>query len=173
MNPNETPQAYTARLLGNVGEADPWTVISSTARRLRDLIAGRTVEELSRTPDPSKWTVVQILAHLADAEVVAGWRFRSILAWDGIPLQPFDQDAWATIFRYAETDPFESCQLFEVNRASLLALLERVDRERHANHGMHAERGRETIEHLIRIYAGHDLNHLRQIEALVAQPPPP
>lgn len=173
MNKNEAPGAYTARLLSNVGSEDPWQVISTTARRLRELIAGRSLEELSRTPDSSKWTVVQVLAHLADAEVVAGWRIRSILAWDGVPLQPFDQDAWAETFRYAETDPRESVMLFEVNRASVLALLRRVDRKLYANHGMHAERGQETIEHLVRLYAGHDLNHLRQIEALVAQLPAP
>lgn len=173
MNPNETPHAYIERILSNVGSSDPWTVLSTTGRRLRELIAGRTVEELSRTPDPSKWSVVQILAHLADAEVVAGWRLRSILARDGVPLQPFDQDEWADALRYADTDPFESCQLFEVNRRALLALLRRVDRRLYANHGLHAERGRETVEHLIRLYAGHDLNHLRQVEGLVAQLPAP
>jgi tRNA-binding protein len=173
MNPNESPQAYITRILANVGDEDAWTVIASTGRRLRELIAGRTVDDLSHTPEPGRWSVVQILAHLADAEVVAGWRLRSILACDGVPLQPFDQDAWAATFRYADTDPFESCQLFEVNRAALLALLRRVDRTRYANYGMHAERGRETIAHLIRLYAGHDLNHLRQIEGLVAQLPAP
>jgi len=173
MKPDETPQAYISRILSNVGAEDPWTVISTTGRRLRELIAGRSVEELARTPDPTKWSVVQILAHLADAEVVAGWRLRSILACDGVPLQPFDQDAWANTFRYADTDPFESCQLFDVNRTALLALLRRVDRQLHANYGMHAERGKETIEHLVRLYAGHDLNHVRQIEGLIAQLPAP
>lgn len=173
MNKDETPDAYTARLLSNVGAEDPWSVISTTGRRLRELIAGRTVEELSAKPDPRTWSVVEILAHLADAEVVAGWRIRSILAWDGVPVQPFDQDTWAAAFRYAEADPFDSCALFEVNRRSLLALLRRVDRARYANHGLHAERGRESIEHLVRLYAGHDLNHVRQIEALIAQLPAP
>ena len=173
MNPNETPQAYISRLLANIGDEDPWTVISTTGRRLRELIAGRTVEELARTPDPGKWSVIQILAHLADAEVVAGWRIRSILGADGIPLQPFDQDAWANAFRYADTDPFESWQLFDVNRTALLGLLRRVDPRLHANYGMHAERGKETIEHLVRLYAGHDLNHVRRVEALIAQLPSP
>jgi tRNA-binding protein len=173
MNANETPQDYTARILANVGAADPWTVLSTTARRLRELIAGRAVEELSSTPDAAKWSVVQILAHLADAEVVAGWRIRSILAEDGIALQPFDQDTWAETFHYAAADPFESCQLFEANRTALLSLLRRVDRSLYARHGMHAERGRETIEHLIRLYAGHDLNHLAQMERLIAQLPTP
>jgi tRNA-binding protein len=172
MNRNETAQDYISRILSNVGDSDPWNVLATTAGRLRHLIAGRTVEELASKPDPSKWSVVQILAHLADAEVVAGWRLRSILASDGVPLQPFDQDAWADTFRYADTDPFQSCALFEVNRAALLSLLKRVDPRLHANHGLHAERGRESIEHLVRLYAGHDLNHLRQVEGLIAALPP-
>jgi hypothetical protein len=110
---------------------------------------------------------VQILAHLADAEIVGAWRFRSVLAADGVPLQAYDQNAWANAFRYADTDPVASLQLFEVNRAATLLLLRRVDPSLHANHGLHAERGKETIEHLVRLYAGHDLNHLAQVERLV------
>ena len=64
-------------------------------------------------------------------------------------------------------DPFESIGLFETVRSSTLSLLRRVDPALHANYGMHAERGKESIEHLIRLYAGHDLNHLAQIEGLV------
>ena len=95
MNRNETPEDYFARILSNVGPNDPWVVLATTARRLRELVAGRSVDELSRSADPSKWSVRQILAHLADAEIVAAWRFRSIMAADGVPLQPFDQDSWA------------------------------------------------------------------------------
>jgi hypothetical protein len=108
-----------------------------------------------------------VLAHLADVEIVTGWRMRSVLASDGVPLQPFDQDHWAEAFKYGEIDPAESLAAFSAARASLLSLLGRVDPARHAHHGMHAERGKETVAHLIRLYAGHDLNHLKQIEALV------
>ena len=166
MNPDETPQHYIDRILGNVGEEDPWQVLESTAARLRALTAGRTRAELAASPDPSRWSVVQILAHLADAEVVAGWRLRSILAADGVPIQAFDQDRWAAAFKYAEVDPGESLDLFEASRRANLSLLRRVDPALHAHHGLHAERGKETITHLVRLYAGHDLNHLRQVEAL-------
>ena len=168
----ETPQAYIERILGFLGADDPWTVLSTTSSRLAALIAGRTTEELARTSDPGTWSVVQILAHLADSEIVAGWRVRSIIAADGVPLQPFDQNAWADAGRYADTDPFESWRLFDINRHALLALLRRVDPSRHAHHGTHAERGRESIAHLVRLYAGHDRNHLAQIERLAAALPP-
>lgn len=160
----ETPEAYTARIISQLAGRDPWQVLSSTPARLRELVAGRTREELGRTPDPPRWSVVQILAHLADSEVVGAWRFRSVLAADGVALQAYDQNAWASTFRYAETDPSASLELFEVNRRATLSLLGRVDPALHANHGMHAERGKETIEHLVRLYAGHDLNHLGQVE---------
>jgi hypothetical protein len=167
MNRNETAPQYIERILGNVGARDPWEVLGSTGPRLRTLVGGRSRAELGRTPDPGRWSVVQILAHLADAEVVAGWRLRSILAADGVPIQAFDQDAWASAFKYAEADPFESLDLFEVSRRANLSLLRRVDPARHAHHGLHAERGKETITHLVRLYAGHDLNHLVQIERLL------
>ena len=171
MNQNETAQNYIDRLLGHVGTEDPWRVLETTAARLRQLTAGRSRAELARSPDPSRWSIVQILAHLADAEVVAGWRLRSILAWDGIPIQPFDQDAWADAFKYADADPAEALDLFDVSRRANLSLLRRVDPARHAHHGLHAERGEETVTHLIRLYAGHDLNHLRQVEALSNRAP--
>jgi len=163
----ETPQAYTDRIISQLQGRDPWQVLASTPARLRELVDGRTREELSRTPEPSRWSVVQILAHLADAEIVGAWRFRSVLGADGVALQAYDQNAWASTFRYADTDPSASLQLFEVNRMATLSLLRRVDPALHANHGMHAERGKETIEHLVRLYAGHDLNHLAQVERLI------
>ncbi|HZO20608.1 MAG TPA: DinB family protein, partial [Gemmatimonadaceae bacterium] len=111
----------------------------------------------------------EIMAHLADAEIVASWRIRSIIARDGVPVQAFDQDDWSRHLRYDGVDPAESIDLFDVTRTANLRLLRRVDPKRLENHGMHAERGKETISHLIRLYAGHDLNHLRQIEELAAQ----
>lgn len=163
----ETPQQYSQRILANVGQQDPWHVLETTAQRLRDLTAGKDREGLRRRSEPGRWSVAEILAHLADAEIAGAWRFRSILARDAIALAPFDQDAWAQAFRYDQVDPDASIALFDANRTATLALLRRVDPSRHDHHGMHAERGKETITHMVRLYAGHDLNHLRQIEGLV------
>ena len=88
-------QAYTQRILANLKGRDPLDVLSSTAGRLRELTAGRTRDDLARKPDPSRWSVVQIVAHLADSEVVGAWRFRSVIASDGVALQPYDQNEWA------------------------------------------------------------------------------
>jgi hypothetical protein len=163
----ETAAQYVARILRNVEGQDGLTVLGSTAGRLAALLATTPPDAWFRSAASGRWSAAAVLAHLADAEIVAGWRVRSVLASDGVPLQPFDQDAWADAFRYGEVDPAESLATFSAARASLLSLLARVEPARLGHHGMHAERGKETIAHLIRLYAGHDINHLRQIEALV------
>ncbi len=165
----ETAQQYIARILSNSEGQDGLTVLGRTADRLQTLLDSTPVEKWRARPAPGRWSAAEVLAHLADAEVVAGWRVRSILSASGTPLQAFDQDAWAEAFKYAEVDPAESLALFAAARASLLSVLARVDRSRLSHHGMHAERGQETIGHLIQLYAGHDINHLKQIEALVSQ----
>ena len=165
----ETAEQYIARMLSNVEGQDGLTVLGATAERLKALLALTPRSAWLRSPSPGRWSAAAVLAHLADAEIVAGWRVRSILATDGTPLQPFDQDEWARAFKYEEINPAESLATFSAARASLLSLLARVDPSRHAHHGVHAERGKETIGHLIRLYAGHDLNHLKQIEALVSR----
>jgi hypothetical protein len=163
----ESPSQYVQRILSNIEGEDPLQVLGATAGRLRAIVRDSPAETLRRKPAPDKWSAVQIIAHLADAEIVASWRMRSILAHDGVPIQPFDQDEWVTNLKYEATDPAESVALFEATRTANLQLLSRVDPKQLEHHGMHAERGRETIAHLIRLYAGHDLNHLKQIEELV------
>jgi hypothetical protein len=165
---NETPNAYVTRILGCLGSQDPLQVLAATAGRLRALVAGRPLEDLLRAPDSAHWSTVEILAHMADCEIVSAWRLRSIIASDGVALQPFNQNGWADTFRYRDSDPALSLQLFEINRAATLSLLNRVDPGLHANHGVHQERGIETVVHLISLYAGHDLNHLAQIERLLS-----
>jgi hypothetical protein len=163
----ETAAQYISRILGHVERHDALTVLASTPDRLKALLHTTTREDWMTRPAPGRWSAAEVLAHLADCEVVAGWRVRSILATDGVPLQPLDQDIWADAFKYADVDVGEALATFTAGRASLLSLLARVDPARLDHHGMHAERGKETVRHLIRLYAGHDLNHLKQIEALV------
>src|SRR5262245_49356546 len=164
----ETPQQYTKRILSNVDDRDPWEVLTSTASRLRQLVAGRQAHDLERQPAPGRWSATQILAHLADAEVVLGWRLRNILATSGATLQPFDQDRWAAVFRYEQAPVDESLDLFEAGRRSNVRLFRMADPAMMENFGMHQERGRESVAHLVRLTAGHDVNHLRQVEGLLA-----
>jgi hypothetical protein len=169
---NETAQQYIDRIVSNVASDDPWKVLESSAGRLRDLVNGRSDAELSRQPAPGRWSVRAIVAHLADCEVVMGWRVRSILAVNGVPLQPFDQNRWAEAFSYEQAPLSDSLDLFDVNRRANLRRLRAARSAGQAaleQFGMHAERGKESIAHLIRLSAGHDLNHIRQIEGLLAR----
>lgn len=168
---NETPLEYRDRLLSLVGADHAWHVLESTPTRIRRAITGRTLEDLAWKPEPHRWSVAQILAHLSDTELVGAWRFRSVLGEDGVPLQAFDQNRWAEAFRYEAADPFDSLELFAITRAGTLRLLRRIDPALMNNYGMHAERGQESASDLVRLYAGHDLNHLAQIDRLLAERP--
>jgi hypothetical protein len=163
----ETPSEYTRRILGYAEGTDPWAVLEATPDRLRTIVRNTPSATLDRQPAPGKWSPKQIITHLADAEIVASYRIRMILAHDGVAIQAFDQNEWATNLAYEAADPQQEAELFAVTRAANLRLLRRVDRRLHDNHGMHSERGRESVSHLIRLYAGHDLNHLQQLDRIV------
>ena len=119
------------------------------------------------TTSPERWSASAIVAHLADAEVVTSYRVRMILASPGVAIQAFDQNEWAAAFRYAEQNAAASLLLFRTLRESWLNLLAGVDDSWLDRYGIHQERGKETVRHLLRLYAGHDLNHLQQIARIL------
>jgi uncharacterized damage-inducible protein DinB len=162
----ETAQQYIQRILGNLDGKDPLKIQKSTAKKLHKIIKPLSKKEVKRRPAPGKWSIAEILAHLADAELVVGWRLRSILGSDGVAIQAFDQEAWAKAFGYVDRDADESLRAFKLLRELNLALLKSVPRKLWENHGMHAERGKETVAHLVTLYAGHDVNHIRQVEQI-------
>lgn len=162
----ETAQQYTQRILGNVNGKNPLKIQKGTAKKLAKLIRPLGKKDLRRRPAPDRWSIAEILAHLADAELVAGWRVRCILSADGTPIQAFNQDSWAVTFRYDKRDPKESLRTFKALRENNLSLLKSVPQKLWENHGMHAERGKETVAHMVRLYAGHDVNHLKQVEQI-------
>jgi hypothetical protein len=166
---NETPQEYIARILTTLGGRDPLSVLTETPARLRSLVSSATADQLTWKADPSRWSITQILAHLADAEVVACWRYRAILERDGGPIAAYDQDEWARAFKYDQVPVAESLATFETLRRSNLHLLERVDASRRKHVGIHSERGPESITRLMEMFGGHDLNHLGQIERLLEE----
>ena len=163
----ETPAEYTRRILGYVEGKEPFSILEATAGRLRRIVERTADATLRRRPAPQRWSAAEIMAHLADSEIVFSYRLRMIIAHNGVPIQAFDQDEWATHLRYDAIDPAESVDLFDATRTANLRILRRVDPRLHENYGMHSERGRETVSHLTRLYAGHDLNHLAQLERLV------
>lgn len=165
----ESVQEYIQRIMAQSAGKDPIQVQASTAAKLKQLVRRAPAAKLRKRPAPGKWSASEILAHLADGEIVTGWRMRQILGAPGTPLQAFDQDAWATAGHYGKKDAQKSLEVFRVLREANLALLKSLSPEQWKQHGMHAERGVESIEHIVRMIAGHDLNHLAQVERLLAQ----
>jgi hypothetical protein len=164
----ETPQEYIKRILGLVESQDALKVQTGTAKKLERLIKGQAASKLRKRRAPEKWSVGEILAHLADMEIVTGWRMRQILGSPGTTVQAFDQDSWAVACHYDKRDPHKAAEQFRVQREANLALLKSLAPKQWGHYGMHAERGKETIKHMVRLQAGHDLNHIRQIEAILA-----
>ncbi len=164
----ETPQQYTQRIISHVEGKKPLAVQASTAKKLARLIKGVPTSKLRKRPAPDKWSVSEIVAHLADAEIAIGWRLRLILGAPGTPIAAFDQDSWVTSLHYEKRDPRKSVEQFRVLREADLALLRSLTPQQWKHYGMHAERGQESIEHIVRLIAGHDLNHLGQIERILS-----
>jgi hypothetical protein len=98
---------------------------------------------------------------------VIGWRMRSILGAPGTPIQAFDQDAWVRTGHYEKRDPRKSLEQHRVLREANLALLKSLSAEQWNDYGQHSERGQESIERIVRMLAGHDLNHIQQIERIL------
>ena len=164
----ESPQEYTKRMIGMLGGQNPLKIQAATPNKLGRLVGRASAAKLRKKPAPGKWSAAEIITHLADCEIVTAWRIRQILAAPGTPIQAFDQDSWAAALHYDKRDARKSLALFRAAREANLSLLKSLTPEQWNQHGMHAERGAETIEHLVGMMAGHDLNHLGQVERLVA-----
>jgi uncharacterized damage-inducible protein DinB len=162
----ETPQQYTARMLSLIGDKDALKIQQATAKKLAAAIKGLDKKKLNKRPGPGKWAINEILAHLADAEVVGSWRMRIVLCQNGAPIHAFDQDTWATTFKYQKADAKKSLETFRTLRENNLAMLKKVPKELWENYGQHTERGQEKISHIVNMFAGHDLNHLGQVEQI-------
>jgi len=164
----ETSQQYISRLLGYLREKDAVKVLSSTPKKIRKLIKGVKKKRLYKKPEPNKWCVAEIIAHLAETELVMGWRYRSIAEKNEVKIQAFEQDDWAKNSQYVKSDVEEMLEMYQVLRDANLKFLKGLPKEKFENFGMHEERGKETIAHIMRLEAGHDLNHFMQIEAILA-----
>src|ERR1051326_3067060 len=101
----ETAQQYTKRILSYSEGIEPLQQQESTPQKLAELLLGKDKNALRHRPSPDKWSVAEVVAHLADAEIAMSWRIRQILTKNGLPIQAYDQNAWASTFDYADRDP--------------------------------------------------------------------
>jgi hypothetical protein len=163
----ETTEQYRARLYSYLQGQTPEKVRASTPRKIERLIAGKPAAKLNKRPAPTKWSVAEIVAHLADAELVMGYRMRAIIGAPGCTVIGYDQDAWAREMNYAKRPLKQSLAAFRAFRDSNVALVKSLKPAQFEHFGVHSERGQESISTILRMMAGHDLNHLRQIEAIL------
>jgi uncharacterized damage-inducible protein DinB len=158
--------AYSSAVVALVGDRDPLDVLRRTPDALDASLRGLSDDEIRRPEAPGKWSLCQVLRHLADSEIVWGWRLRLVIAQDRPPLTGYDQDAWAERLGYNEADPVASLKEFRTVREGNLRLLERLTSEDLQRVGVHAERGEQTLAHMLKLHAGHDVLHLMQIERI-------
>ena len=163
---NETPQQYSQRILNHAGSQDPLRVLAATPKKLSALLRGLKPAARRKRPAPGKWSIGEIVAHLSEVELVVGWRIRLILEKSGSPIQAMDQDVWARNSRYEKMDIQLALEAFRAQRAVNLRLLKLLTPEMKERYGIHSERGKESVAHIARLYAGHDLNHLGQIDRI-------
>src|ERR1700726_5095457 len=119
---SETAQQYSQRILSHAEGLDPLKSQSAAAKKLERLVKGVPASKLRKRPAPDKWSIVEILAHLADTEIVGGYRTRMILGAPGTPIQAFDQDAWVAAGHYAKRDPRECLEQLRVLREANLGV---------------------------------------------------
>jgi hypothetical protein len=144
--------------------------LALTPAALAEALAAIGDDNLGTPPAPGKWSPAEIVCHLADCELVFGFRLRQTLAEDNPELQPFDQDKWARTYR--GTSAGHALEVFAALRGWNLRLLEEALPAAAARPAYHPERGAMTFQTIVETMAGHDLNHLGQLRRLAALPAP-
>jgi hypothetical protein len=162
--------AYRDRILGLLGTDSAYDVLEATPGRVAALIEKLGDEGLSRRFGPGKWTGREVVAHMADVEIGTGFRIRQMVSVTDHVIQPYDQDAWAR--PYPALDGRVAARALAALRAWNLSYYRALSPSDLARVAMHPERGEESVEMLIRMQAGHDRNHLAQLEQIAGNVPP-
>jgi uncharacterized damage-inducible protein DinB len=159
--------AYVAKLESYVEGGDFIAMQREMPQLLADLIANVSPERLRVAPAPGKWSVLQILAHLAEDELTSTWRYRQMIENPGVTLAGFDQDLWAKLGDYSAWTAEDALTMFRLLREANLRMLEKLTPDQWDSPGTHAERGPMSVRVLARHMAGHDRNHLDQIRKIL------
>lgn len=165
----ESFEAYKKRILNHVKGRNPMELQAQMPDILESLIKSAYPERLLINPSPGKWSVAEIVAHLADDELVGAYRIRMILSRPGTDIQAFDQAEWAIRGKYSKIPVADSLALFKRLRLANLQLFDLLEPEQWDYYGIHAERGMESIRDIALYYAGHDINHLIQIREILKE----
>ncbi|HEX4278471.1 MAG TPA: DinB family protein [Bryobacteraceae bacterium] len=148
-----------------LGDGDPLEVIRATPVLLENLTRAAGPQKVNLSPAPGKWSVRDIIAHLADCEVVFAFRLRQTLAENHPVVQPFDQDRWAA--PYPHYDARTALAAFSALRQWNLALIAGLTPQDFNRTMNHPERGDMTFRTVVETMGGHDRNHLSRVEAIL------
>jgi hypothetical protein len=166
---SSTPEeitAYVAGLLGLLGDQDPVAVLRQTPAAIERFLSGVPAETTRKPEAPGKWSITEVVAHLADSELVGGFRLRMVMAHDRPALPGYDQDLWASRLTYRDADVREAFDQFAALRRANVRIWGSLGPQDLARVSVHSERGEESLEHMRRLYAGHDILHLRQLDRI-------
>jgi hypothetical protein len=163
---------YVAALLDLLGNQEPVAILRDTPVAIERFLQTVPPHVVTVPEAPGKWSIGEVVAHLADSELVGGFRLRMVLAQDRPPLNGYDQDLWASRLRYRDVAVRDALEQFSVLRRANVRIWERLGPADLARVGLHGERGEESLERIRNLYAGHDLLHLRQIERIRAAQTP-
>jgi len=138
---------------------DAAKVIAETPVRLGSILDGLSTAEIEARPAPGKWSVREIVAHLADCEIAWSWRLRQVYGEDHVTIQPFEQDAWAKVYdAYSFELAWATFKALRAWNVAFVGALTEADKKKGYTH---PERGGdETLWTLVEIMAGHDLHHV-------------
>jgi hypothetical protein len=167
-DPIAEARAYQRMLLDLLGADDPAAVQEATPPALQSVLRDAG-SDLHRKPAPAEWSVLELLGHFVDAEIVMSARFRWTISQDQPPLLGYDQDLWVARLRHNGDPPDELLALFSALRTANLGLWHRSSADERARVAMHAERGSESYEMMFAMIAGHDRFHLNQMRTTLQQ----
>jgi hypothetical protein len=153
--------SYIERILSYLDGQDPIFVLQQTSSKLEHFLDILGPEDFEESYEQGKWTAREILAHMADVEMLLGYRLRQAVSEPEHIIQVMDQDTWAK--RYKKLEPSLSVETFRALRSWNLAFFSTFGLEDWNKEALHPERGKETVDLMVSFLAGHDLNHLRQL----------
>ena len=159
---------YVRALLDLLGPRDPLVVMGKLLPWLGDRARGIPETTLRRPEAPGKWSVIEVIQHLADSDLVTGYRIRMVLSEDRPLLQGYDQDRWAREFRYRDVSLDQALGQLRGLRTANLYLWSELSPSQLERVGLHSERGPESAGFLLQLMAAHDLVHRRQIDRILA-----
>ncbi|MEE8583672.1 MAG: DinB family protein [Acidobacteriota bacterium] len=157
---------YTQKVLGLLGDQDPLQVMQRTVPALRSILASLSQGTLVQPEAEGKWSILEVVQHLADTEMVYGYRLRLALTLDSPRFNRFDQQAWASRFHYSQARAPQSLDQMEALRQPNLRILHDLQPTDLRRIGVHSQRGPQDVGQMMRLWAGHDLVHLAQIDRI-------